>query len=112
MVPGDETRSTPSATASGEERSYSRRLSTDRLAELAVRGWQAGNEKPLPSHPTSTDSAKLHLRGAVSAASPLPGSPVVSIPATLEGTLSSGGEARRARFRVDSPVDIASRTET
>jgi len=42
----------------------------------------------------------------------LPGSSVVSIPATLEGTISSAGEARRARFRVDSPVDIAIEIET
>ena len=112
IIPGDETRSTPVATASWEERSYSRRLSTDRLAELAVRGGKAGNEKPILSHPTSTDSADEHLRGAGSAAAPLPGSPVVSIPATLEGTISSPGEARRARFRVDSPVDIAIEIET
>ena len=112
IVPGDETRSTPVATASWEERSYSRRLSADRLAELAVRGGKAGNEKPILSHPTSTNSANTHLRGAGSAAAPLPASPVVSIPATLEGTLSSGGEARRARFRVDSPVDIAIEIET
>jgi hypothetical protein len=112
IIPGEETRSTPVATASWEERSYSRRLSTDRLAELAVRGGKAGNEKPIPSHPTSTDSADEHLRGAGSAAVPLPGSPVVSIPATLEGTISSPGEARRARFRVDSPVDIAIEIET
>jgi hypothetical protein len=112
IVQGDAPRSTPVATASWEERSYSRRLSSDRLAELAVRGGKAGNEKPIPSHPTSTDSANAHLRGAGSAAAPLPGSPVVSIPATLEGTLSSGGEARRARFRVDSPLDIAIEIET
>ena len=76
------------------------------------RGGKARNEKPIPSHPTAPDSANAHLRVAGPAAAPSPGSPVVSIPATIEGTISSAGEARRARFRVDSPVDIAIEIET
>src|SRR5262245_25201230 len=112
IVPGDAPRSTPTATASWEERSYSRHLSADRLAELAVRGGKAGNEEPISSHPTPTEAtnARLHVAGPAVVPSPEP--PVVSIPATLEGTISSAGEARRARFRVDSPVDIAIEIET
>ena len=47
----------------------------------------------------------MHVAGP--AAAPSSESPVVSIPVTLEGAISSAGEARRASFRVDAPVDIA-----
>jgi len=107
IVPGSAPRSTPAATASWEERSYSRRLSTDRLTELAVRGGKAGNGKPIPSHQTVPDPANARLHVAGPAAAPSSESPVVSIPVTLEGAISSAGEARRARFRVDAAVDIA-----
>jgi hypothetical protein len=107
IVPGDAPLSTPAATASWEERSYSRRLSADRLAELAVRGGKLASEKPIPSYPAAPDSANARLRVAGPSAAPSPEPPVLSIPAALEGTISSAGEARRARFRVDSPVDIA-----
>jgi hypothetical protein len=100
IVPGNTPRSTPAATASWEERSYSRRLGADRLAELAVRGGKVGNAKPISVHSIAQAAASSTE------------SPVVSVPATLEGTISTPGEARRARFRVDSPVDIAIEIET
>ena len=110
IVPGDAQRNSPASTASWEERSYSRQLSADRLAQLAIRGGKSGNEKPIPSHLIAPDAATAPVAGP--AAAPLSGSPLVSIPATLEGTISRAGEARRARFRVDSPVDIAIEVET
>jgi hypothetical protein len=78
-----------------EERKYTRRLSDNRLNELAERGG-----KPQ-------DRPKIETYRALSDATP-----IFKIPGTIEGALAKPGEAHRSRFHLDGPQDIAIEIET
>lgn len=77
------------------ERSFPRRLSSDRMDQLAARG--AAKNKPGRSIETYRAAAEA-----------VP----VKLPATLEGAILNPGEAHRARFNVEKPEDIAIEIET
>ncbi|HEU0121618.1 MAG TPA: hypothetical protein VFQ91_13905 [Bryobacteraceae bacterium] len=74
-----------------DERTFSRRLSSDRLNELAARGGKPQNQKSIETYRTMGK---------------------FSLPATLEGAIAEPGEAHRAQFHVDGPQDIAIEVET
>ncbi|MGH9661164.1 MAG: hypothetical protein ACRD96_21635, partial [Bryobacteraceae bacterium] len=82
----------PAMSASREGgRGSSRRLSPNRLNELAARGGRAQDQKPIESYGRA-ESFK--------------------IPAILEGALENPGETHRARFPLDGPRDIVIEVET
>lgn len=74
-----------------EERSFTRRLGADRMNQLAERGGK----------PTTQKSIESYRHGST-----------VKLPATIEGTIASPGEAHRAKFHLDGPQDIAIEVET
>ena len=84
----------PPSEAEWDERTYSQRLDTGRLNQLARRGGTAESQKSIETY-----------RGAAEPAA-------ISLPATVEGALTKPGEIHRARFRVDSPADLAIEIET
>ena len=77
-----------------DERIHTRKLETNRLNQLAVRGGKPETQPAIETY-----------RGA---AQPVP----FKLPGTIEGTLAAPGETHRARFRIDSPADIAIEIET
>ncbi|MEP7361766.1 MAG: DVUA0089 family protein [Acidobacteriota bacterium] len=77
-----------------DERKHERRLETNRLNQLAVRGGKPAN---LPSIETYRAGAE-----------PSP----IQLPAMIEGSLENPGETHRVRFHLDSPKDIAIEIET
>ncbi len=81
---------TPADTA-WDERTFTRRLSADRLQELATRGGK-------PHDPSSIETYRAQG--------------VFKLPGTLEGGLARPGEVHRARFHLDGPQDIAIEVET
>ena len=85
---------TNKAPGAWDERKHDRRLDSNRMNQLAVRGGK-------PANLTSVET----YRGA---AEPAP----IKLPATVEGTLAMPGETQRARFHIDSPQDIAIEIET
>ncbi len=74
-----------------DERGYQRKLSSHRLNELAERGGRPQNQKSIETYATPAS---------------------FTLPGTLEGVLASPGEARRSRFHLDGPQDIAIEIET
>ena len=74
-----------------QERDFRRRLSANRLNELAERGGKAQNQKSIETY--SVNSA-------------------FKIPGTLEGGLTQSGESQRTQFHLDGPQDIAIEVET
>lgn len=86
------------ARADWQERSFSRRLSSGRLNELAERGGRQKDQKAIESY-----------RDAPLAQTP---APLFQIPGVLEGGITQPGEARHARFHLDGPRDIAIEIET
>lgn len=78
------------ATGEWEERSFSRRLTSSRLNELASRGGKPATQKSIETY--------------------RPGD--LKLPATIEGDLTQPGETHRARFHLDGPQDIAIEVET
>jgi hypothetical protein len=79
-------------------RSFTRRLSANRLNELAARG---GKPEDRPSIETYR-------------ALPVPvaEAPTFQIPGTLVGALEEPGETHRARFKLEGPADLAIEVET
>ncbi len=79
-----------------EERGYSRRLSSNRMNELAERGGKSEKQKIAET-----------FRATAS------GEPAtVTLPANIDGAIAAPGESHRARFRLDGPQDIAIEVET
>jgi hypothetical protein len=90
ILSGEAPQDQPHPAGSWEERAFQRRLSANRLNQLAERGGKAADQKSIETY-----------RG-----------PVLKIPGTLEGLVAQAGEAHRASFHLDSPQDIAIEIET
>ncbi len=96
MLPGEAPQDQASGAGGWEERAFPRRLSANRLNELAERGGKPQSQKSIETYRASGENNV----------------PVFKVPGTLEGGLASPGEAHRARFHLDSPQDIAIEIET
>ena len=72
------------------ERGYTRRLSADRLNELAARGAKPQNQKSIETFGPSN----------------------FKFPGTLTGAIAKPGDSQRASFHIDGPQDIAIEIET
>ena len=90
ILSGEAPQDQPHPAESWEERAFPRRLSANRLNQLAGRGGKAPDQKSIETY-----------RGTV-----------FKIPGTLEGVVAQAGEAHRASFHLDSPQDIAIEIET
>jgi hypothetical protein len=77
-----------------DERSWTRRLDSNRLNQLAKRGGKGEDQKSIETYRAAPEPILFKL------------------PGTVEGTLLNPGETHRARFRVDGPTDIAVEVET
>jgi hypothetical protein len=90
----------PEATSSAEweERSFTRRLSPTRLAELARRAAAASDRQP---------TAETYRAAPVAVAPP-----TVKLPANIEGAIETPGETHHVRFTIDKPTDLAIEVET
>lgn len=98
VVSGERPQDLPQSEDSWQERSFSRKVSQDRLSALAVRGGVKDPGKSIETY-----------RGL---AVPSPEAPKIQIPGTLQGVIGKPGETHRARFAVDGPKDIAIEVET
>jgi hypothetical protein len=81
-----------------EERQFTRALTKDRLEQLAKRG---GLDAQL--------SSPEIFRGTPEGSSQ---SPIVTLPAIIEGRLTRPGEAHLVRLKIDKPEDLAIELET
>jgi hypothetical protein len=91
MLPGRVPQDQPSGKAGWEERTYQRKLSSNRLNELAARAAKPQTQKPVETYRAMGE---------------------FKLPATLEGVISAPGESQRAHFHLDAPQDIAIEIET
>ncbi len=91
ILPGDVPQDEMPADTNWQEREFHRRLSSNRLNELAERGGKPQDQKSIETY-----SAKSAFK----------------IPGTLEGGLTEPGQANRAQFHLDGPRDIAIEVET
>src|SRR5258706_2105949 len=98
ILPGEAPQDQSPAAESWDERVFPRRLSANRLNELAGRGG-----KPLTQKSIETYRAAGAEDNNI---------PLFKLPGTLEGGLGRPGEAHRARFHLDGPQDIALEIET
>ena len=89
-IPQDEAR----VATNWEERKYDRRLSSDRMNELAERGGKAKEQAKIETYRTAIAPTLFRL------------------PGTLEGSITHPGEAQRSRFHLEGPQDIAIEIET
>lgn len=76
------------------ERSWTRRLDSNRLNQLATRGGAPENQKSIETYRAASEAATFKL------------------PGTLQGAIAEPGETHRARFHLDQPADIAIEIET
>lgn len=90
FAPGTLPEDLPKGGGAWDERSYTRKIDPERLTQLAARGAKSGAKQPV----IETYRSELKL------------------PGMLEGTLGAPGELHRAKFRIDSPTDIAIEIET
>jgi hypothetical protein len=91
IVSGSLPHESPPATTVWTERSWNRRLDSDRLNQLAERGGKARDQK----------SIETYRAGAA-----------FKVPGVVEGTIGSPGESHRSTFRLDGPADIVMEIET
>jgi hypothetical protein len=84
----------PSGGGGWDERSWTRRLDTNRLNQLAKRGGKSPDQKSVETYRAAPEPILFKL------------------PGTVEGTLLNPGETHRAKFHVDGPADIAMEVET
>lgn len=98
-VRGGESRwDAPAASLDWRERDFARPLAANRLNQLAARGGKAPKEPAVETYRAlSADAGET---------------PRFQLPASLEGTLATPGEAHRARFAIDGPRDVAIEVET
>jgi len=96
ILPGEQPQEAPPGRDSWEERNFLRRLSADRMNELAARGGKPQNQKSIETYRAAAAAALGSFK----------------LPGALEGTLAEPGEAHRAQFRLDGPGDIAIEVET
>jgi hypothetical protein len=81
----------PPAKDDWEERTYQRKLSANRLNELAARGGKPQTQKSIETYRMGGE---------------------FKLPATLEGAIAKPGEWHRSKFRAEGPTDIAIEVET
>jgi hypothetical protein len=94
ILPGEAPLEHATAAPGWEERVWTRRLDANRLNHLANRGGRPEDQKAIETYLAS------------------PAGAAVKLPATVEGSISTPGESRRARFRLDAPADIVMEVET
>lgn len=98
ILPGEQPQVLPPAEDTWQERSFSRKVSPDRLSKLAVRG--------------GVDEPRTPIETYRAAPVPLAEAPRFRIPGTLQGRIATPGETHRARFTLDSSKDVAIEVET
>jgi hypothetical protein len=91
ITPGEAAQDVEPKDADWQERDFTRRLSANRLNELAERGGKAQDQKGIEIY-----NVKSALK----------------FPGTVEGGLTQAGEAQRTQFHLDGPQDIAIEVET
>lgn len=91
IVPGSSPQERPPASTQWAERSWVRRLDTNRLNQLAGRGGKAQDQK----------SVETYRAGAA-----------LKLPAVIEGAIATPGESHRSTFRIDGPADVVMEVET
>ena len=91
ITPGEAPEDEEPADPNWQERDFRRRLSANRLNELAERGGKPQNFKPIETYGMKS---------------------TLKLPATVEGGLTQPGEAQRTQFHLDGPQDIAIEVET
>src|SRR5258708_17494762 len=91
-LPGEAPQDQAPAAEGWEERTFSRRLSANRLNELAERGGKAQNQKSIETYRAAGE--------------------VFAIPGTLEGGLALPGESHPPRSHLAGPQLIALEIET
>lgn len=95
VVPGAQTQDVLDGGAGGwVERAWGRRLSGERLSELAKRGGKEDKQPAVETYRAGVEPVAF------------------KIPGTVEGALAKPGEIQRARFHLDAPADIALEIET
>lgn len=90
ILPGNVPQDRAPAREGWQERSFTRKLGSTRLNELAERGGKKGEAQAIESY--RGDSFKL--------------------PANIEGAITQPGQMHRAKFTIDKPADIAIEVET
>ena len=91
ILPGSLPEEQPPAKSDWAERSWSRRLDTDRLNQLAERGGKSRDQKSIETYRAGS---------------------AFKLPGVIEGTIATPGESHRSTFRIDGPADIAMEIET
>lgn len=94
IAPGEVPHDIAPTSTTWRERAWTRRLDSNRLNQLAVRGGTAEDKKSIETYRAGAEAAPFKL------------------PGTLEGALTKPGETHRARFHLDQPADIAIEVET
>ena len=93
IASGSVPQQTPDKSGGWAERSWTRRLDSDRLNQLSARAGKPLDQKSIESYRAGAEPAMFKL------------------PGTLQGTLAEPGETHRARFHIDAPADIAIEVE-
>jgi len=93
ITPGNAPQKTDAKPDGWSERSWTRRLDSDRLNQLSARAGKPLDQKSIETYRAGAEPA------------------VFKLPGTLQGTLTEPGETHRARFHVDAPADIAIEVE-
>lgn len=91
ITPGEAPQDVEPAETDWQERDFRRKLSANRLNELAERGGKPQDQKTIETY-----NAKSAFK----------------IPGTIEGGLTQAGEAQRTQFHLAGPQDIAIEVET
>ncbi len=103
ILPGEAPPDIPGRPSTRGERAFPRRLSENRLNELAARGGKPQNQKSIETYRAAPVAAGVPSGNAA---------PLFKLPGTLDGGLVEPGQADRARFHLDGPQDIAIEVET
>ena len=98
ILPGEVSQDQAPVPDTWEERTFPRRLSANRLNQLAERGGKPQTQKSIETYRAAGTEEN--------------NTPLFKIPGTLEGGLAKPGEGHRARFHLDEPQDIAIEIET
>ena len=91
IVPGAVPQERLAASTEWAERSWVRRLDTNRLNQLASRGGKAQDQKSIETYRTGA---------------------AFKLPAVIEGAIATPGESHRSTFRIDGPADLVMEVET
>lgn len=94
ITPGETAPKLPSNSPGWHERTWTRKLDSNRLSQLAARGGIQEQQQSVETYRASSETTAFKL------------------PGTIEGILAQAGESHRARFQIDRPTDIAIEIET